>query len=95
MKIGNTQGTHNVPRVFAEAFDAKTMRLFRRQMRKSWKKYQTQGNAGVCFQQHWFHILKQIYRNRDIPTKKDLDWNIFWKKHFSNPCVVIYEDDHD
>lgn len=86
MKIETTK----VYRFYSKCFDAKTLRIFRRQMRKTWKVYKQRASPARCFDRHYYLVLWDIKSKYPEMIKLSGDeTEALFEKAFSNPIVQV------
>lgn len=86
MKIETT----GVYYIYSKCFDAKLLRIFRRQMRGSWNKYKNQPTGKRCFDRHWAIVLRKLSKEHPEVFKISRgESNALFDKAFSLPIVQV------
>lgn len=90
MKIETTK----VYRFYTKVFDAKMLRLFRRQMRRTWSRYKKGNSPYLCFDRHWFLVIKDIHKNYPEMIKLSKgETEALFDKTFALPKIQVAEND--
>ena len=75
---------------YSKCFDARALRIWRRLMRRSWKRYCQQPTGKLCFDRHWHIVVRDLSdEHPEIFKITELELRALFVMAFALPPVQV------